>query len=183
MIDLDKVAEDVGVASDEALSKVATMVKRQRELEAAVTRLEENLAYMKEELRRHTDDLVPRAMAEAGGITRIDVEGLRVEVKPVYEASISRANAEQAFAWLRAHGHEDLIKNEVKVSFGRGEDEAAREVERILRERGVEPEARTTVHPQTLKAFVREQMEAGADLPHDLLGIYSGQRARITKGN
>jgi uncharacterized protein (DUF362 family) len=41
---------------------------------------------------------------------------------------------------------------------------------------GYEPNQKTVVHPQTLKAFVKEQLESGKELPLDLLGAYAGQK-------
>ena len=36
------------------------------------------------------------------------------------------------------------------------------------------------VHPQTLKAFVREQVETGKELPFDLFGVYIANKTKIT---
>jgi hypothetical protein len=178
MIDLDEVA---GVPSDAALDRVATTVRQQQEIERRVEELAQSLDDAKRLLRRISEVDLPEAMRDAGGITRVDLEGgLRVEVKPYYEASISQAHAAEAFAWLRNNGHADLIKREVRVLFGRGEDEAAAATIDSLRATGLEPDEKIAVHPQTLRAFVREQLEAGQNLPHDLLGIYAGQRAKIT---
>ena len=48
-----------------------------------------------------------------------------IDVKPTYGASILVANREAAYEWLRDHGYDDIIKNDVSVSFGRGEDDMA----------------------------------------------------------
>lgn len=184
MIDFERIEEMVeqdAVPTDAALGRVAETVRLQQDLEKRVAELDEALSEAKRDLRRVSEIDLPEAMRAAGGITRVDLEGgLRVEVKPYYEAAISREHADAAFAWLRDNNHADLIKHEVRLGFGRGEDEVARYVVDDLRGRGLEPEEKTTVHPQTLKAFVREQMEAGQDLPHDLLGIHAGQRAKVT---
>ena len=37
------------------------------------------------------------------------------------------------------------------------------------------------VEPMTLKAFVREQVEKGADLPLETFNVYIGQKSKITK--
>ena len=37
------------------------------------------------------------------------------------------------------------------------------------------------VEPMTLKAFVREQVEQGNDLPHDLFNVFIGEKATITR--
>ena len=36
------------------------------------------------------------------------------------------------------------------------------------------------VEPMTLKAFVREQIEKGKDVPADLFGVYVATRTKIT---
>jgi len=38
------------------------------------------------------------------------------------------------------------------------------------------------VHPQTLRAFVKERCEAGEDFPMELFGAWVGQRAVIKRG-
>ena len=45
----------------------------------------------------------------------------------------------------------------------------------------VDYENRKSVHPSTLKAFVREQIEMGKELPLDLLGVHIGQRSEIRR--
>ena len=36
------------------------------------------------------------------------------------------------------------------------------------------------VEPMTLKAFVREQVEKGKELPFDLFGVYIANKAKLT---
>jgi hypothetical protein len=38
------------------------------------------------------------------------------------------------------------------------------------------------VEPMTLKAFVREQVEKGTDLPYETFNIYIGQKSKIKRG-
>jgi hypothetical protein len=40
---------------------------------------------------------------------------------------------------------------------------------------------KTGVHPQTLAAFVKEQVESGADFPLDVFNVYIGQIAKIKR--
>ena len=63
-------------------------------------------------------------------------DGSSVEVKPVYGASITAANKEAAYTWLRENGLGDLIKNEITVSFGRNEDNKARNMQTLQRVKG-----------------------------------------------
>ena len=76
---------------------------------------------------------------------------------------------------------EDLIKNNVTCTFGRGEDDAANQFLSFAEKSGYTPLQKTEVHPQTLKAWVREQTETGNSFPMDLFGAYIGQRATIKR--
>jgi len=59
-------------------------------------------------------------------ITKLKLkDGESVEIKKIYGASITPDNQEKAFTWLRNNGLGDIIKNDVTVTFGRGEDNKA----------------------------------------------------------
>lgn len=181
MIDLDDVARDIAVPSDDKLAAVGELCKRQIELEREVEDLESILKNRKADLRRVSDELLPEAMLAAGGLLELRLEsGEKIAVTPLYGGSISEANRNAAHDWLRSNGHDDLIKHEIAVSLGKGEDADARAVTAALQGLGVPFRDQERVHPQTLKAFVREQTEAGVDLP-DVLGAFVGQRTKITR--
>jgi hypothetical protein len=59
------------------------------------------------------------------------------------------------------------------------EDGKARGLIDILDEKGFQSSQREWVEPSTLRAFIREQHEAGRQLPMDLLGAYVGQKTTI----
>jgi uncharacterized small protein (DUF1192 family) len=167
------------VPSDAALASVSELVARQIRLEDEIASAEAQLKAKNEDLRRVAFDELPAAMAELGLKDVRTTAGARVEIKSFVQASITKARQEEAFAWLRDHGHGDLVKHEVKVALGAGEDEIAAEIVESIRARGLIADDKATVHAQTLKAFLREQIENGADVPLDLFGAYLGQEARI----
>ena len=86
-----------------------------------------------------------------------------------------------AFNWLKTNGHEDIIKNVVSVQFGRGEDGKADYLLGNLQSQGFSPATKRWVEPMTLKAFVREQVEKGTDLPFETFSVYVGQKSKINK--
>jgi len=65
------------------------------------------------------------------------------------------------------------------VRFGRGEDELCDRLKNLLGEQGFPLEQAEKVEPMTLKAFVKEQIERGNEIPLDLFGVFVGQRAKI----
>lgn len=169
-------------ASDESLKVVGELAARQLKLEQELTDLEDQLKAKKEELTQVSEKDLPEALAECGLSEIKLLDGSKVTVKPYYQASPPKEKYEEAMAWLRTHGHGDLIKNDVTVSFGKGEDTNAAEFKTQLIQAGTSFTDKTGVHPMTFKAFVREQVETGQNLPFDLLGVYIGQKTSIKKG-
>ena len=112
---------------------------------------------------------------------RIDVDGLTVERKMMVHASIPQDRKEEAFAWLRDKGLDDIIKNDVTCSFGKGEDNMAGDVVGMLKERGFDPKTKTHVHPSTLKAFVKERVTDGKPIDLDMFGAFIANAAQIRR--
>ena len=108
-------------------------------------------------------------------------DGSAVDVKPYYAANISIANREAAYNWLRQNGLGDIIKNEISVSFGRNEDNKAAEYAALAKGQGFQPTQKLKVEPMTLKALVRERVEAGKEMPTDIFNVFVGNRTKITR--
>jgi hypothetical protein len=107
--------------------------------------------------------------------------GISVEVKPFYSARIPASRSEEAFNWLREHGHGDLIKNQVSLEFGMKQDNEAKSIIEELKAKGLPVKQKTTVHPSSLRGFVREQIQdLGKDVPADLFGTYVANKTKIT---
>jgi len=96
-------------------------------------------------------------------------------------ASIPVARREEAFTWLREQGLDDIIKNDVICTFGKGQDNMAKDVVGILSERGFEPNTKTHVHPSTLKAFIKERVTDGKPIDLDMFGAFIANAAEIRR--
>ena len=141
----------------------------------------ESLSKLKEKAKYISNIEVPQMMEEMH-ITKLKLkDGESVEIKKIYGASITPDNQEQAFTWLRNNGLGDIIKNDVTVTFGRGEDNKAATYAVLARGQGYEPVQKIGVHPQTLKAVVRERLESGQEMPSDLFKTYAGNSTKITR--
>ena len=184
MLDANQLEQDAAtpVPTNESLAQVSSLVARQVSLEDEIEELENLLKARRAELQRLSTDEVPAALSELGISDLKLVTGEKVEIVPFVQASIPVARREEAFVWLRDHGYGDIVKHEIKLLFGKADDDIARVATDLLRESGFSPEDKEFVHPQTLKAFVREQTEQGAEgFPLDLFGAYLGQKSKITR--
>lgn len=149
--------------------------------EAEIGDLEDLLKSKKEELRRQSEEELPSMMAELG-INSFELDdGSKVTVRDLYGGYISVPNRDAAYEWLRENNYDDIIKNIIAVQFGRGEDQKAEHYLKILEGHGLLPEQNTSIHPSTLKAWVKERMENGDQFPMDLFGAFVGQRAVIKR--
>ena len=125
---------------------------------------------------------MPAMLAEIGMASFSLDDGSTIDVKQTYGASIRVEKRPEAFEWLRDNGYDDIIKNTVACQFGRGEDDQASAFAAFAQQQGYAPDQKTEVHPQTLRAFVKERCEAGEEFPMELFGAWIGQRAVITRG-
>lgn len=178
---LMEAAAESAAPTEDVLAAVADLVTRQIELEDEVATAEEALLEKKAELERVRSDLLPSALRQYNLTELRTTEGFRVKVQEIVRASIPKPRRDEAFAWLDAHGHGDLVKHVISASFGRGEDDKAEAAIRALAEFDFPVSDEKTVHPSTLSAFVRERIKAGEEIPHDVFGVFQGHVAKIER--
>ena len=167
---------DVAMSSD-ITNSCNKLLETQKKIEAT----EEELKKLKDVETTLSEQTIPNLMQKAG-VELIKLEGgVSVEVKPFYSARIPASKSEEAFQWLRDNGHGDLIKNQVSLEFGMKQDNEAKSIIEELKSKGLPVKQKTTVHPSSLRGFVREQIQdLGKDVPADLFGTYVANKTKIT---
>ena len=163
------------------INSLATQVKKLKALEDEIKNDEELIKKKKKNLEQISGELIPTLLSEMGLSSLKLSDGSSVDVKQHYSASISVANREKAYSWLRQNGLGDIIKNEISVSFGRGEDNKAADYAILAKGQGYQPTQKLKVEPMTLKALVRERIEAGEQVPTDIFNVFVGNRTTIKK--
>ena len=179
-IDFEKDQTEV-LDRTENIKSLASQVKSLKDLEDELKADEESLKNKKKEIERISGEVIPTMLSEMGLSSLKLADGSAVDVKPYYTANISIANREAAYGWLRSNGLGDIIKNDITVSFGRNEDNKAAQYANLARGQGFEPTQKLKVEPMTLKALVRERIEAGKDMPMDTFNVFVGNRTKITR--
>jgi len=175
-------ASSVEKIDQSGLNTVAGLARQIRDQEKIIAELDRQLKEKKKSLLKLTDEDLPSVLAEMGISSFSLDDGSTVDVKNTYGASILVDNRPKAYDWLRENGYDDIIKNTVSSTFGRGEDDRANAFTAFAQKEGYFVNQKTEIHPQTLRAFVKERCEAGDEFPMDLFGAYIGQRA-IIKGS
>lgn len=169
--------------SESDLNSIRTLAEEVRDLEQTKLDLENETKVVNARLTELTQKLLPEAMASLGMDSFSLSDGSKVSVKDFVSGTLNKApDKESALFWIEANGGESLIKTEVKMAFGKGEDNRAKNAIGLLTEQGYDVESDKTVHPQTLAAFAREKMAAGDDIPLEALGLFAGRHAKIQLG-
>ena len=163
------------------IKSLADEVKKLRAMEDLIKNMEDALKNKKKDLERVSGEIIPTLLSEMGLSSLKLADGSAVDVKPYYSATISIANREKAYNWLRLNGLGDIIKNEISVSFGRNEDTKAAEYANLAKGQGYQPTQKLKVEPMTLKALVRERIENGLEMPMDIFNVFVGNRTKLTR--
>lgn len=181
MVDFESAAKKLSTVNETGLSQVSKLAQMQLQVEQRVADLEAELKTAKSDLKAIAEDQLPAAMAEHN-ISELKLDdGSSISVSTFYSASIPKDRADEAFTWLVDNNFGDLIKNQVATNFVRGQEEQAEKFASELAGRGMPVNTKKWVEPMTLKAWVREKTEQGLNIPHDLFGIFIGEKAKIQK--
>jgi hypothetical protein len=161
-------------------SDIAKSCNKLLDVQKQISATEEQLKKLQEAEALLSEQTIPNLMQQAGISLLKLADGSSVEVKPFYSARIPSTKVEEAFDWLRQNGFGDLIKNNVTLTFGRNEDSTAKNLVEDLRKKGHNVNQTEKVEPMTLKAFVKEQIQQGKNVPSDIFGVYVANKTKIT---
>ena len=179
VMDLEALSKNITIDTG-ASQEIAEACNKLLDVQKEVAALEDKLKKKKEEELKLSEQDIPNLMQKTGVSLLKLTDGSSVEIKPYYGARIPASRTDEAFDWLRENNHGDLIKNNVTLTFGRNQDNEAKSIVDDLRNKGHNVKQAEKVEPMTLKAFVREQIEKGKDVPADLFGVYVATRTKIT---
>ena len=180
---INKMESDVKkpTIGDNSLKEMADLCAEQVALEKEMEQLSEQLKAKAASARKLSQEIIPARMSELGLESLTLADGSSIKIKQLVHASIPVKYREEAFQWLRDNGHGDIIKNQVSATFGKGEDTTASNFIDKIEELGYQPQQKVWVEPMTLKAFVREQIAEGNEIPTDQFGVFIGAETKISK--
>lgn len=113
-------------------------------------RLDAELSRIKERRKIVSEKLLPDAMSQIGMTEFRMANGKRVLIKPDVYCSAPEARMTAITAWLTEHNMASIIKT------------------------------KPSIHPSTLKAFVKERLAEDPQFPRELFGVHEVQKAAIS---
>lgn len=147
--------------------------------EDQISNMEKDIKNIKEQADKISSEVIPNLLAEQGLSSLKLADGSSVDIRKSYNCTIKKDQMELAYNWLRENGLGDIIKNEVAVQFGKGEDNKAEQLLGLAVQEGFEPSQKQKVEPMTLKALFRERIEAGLDMPSQFFHTFVKDQTKI----
>lgn len=165
---------------EEAFKRLTSMVDQLEESKKEVKEQEDALKRAQERVRDLEEKQIPELLEEMNLEKFTMADGRKIELKTTIRTSITNENKAKAYQWLQDNGHDALIKRNITVSLGRDRANQAMELIRNLEDAEYENVSQTVkVEPPTLKAFVTEQLEMGAEIPMDLFSVFPQKRVKV----
>jgi len=164
------------------LAEIRQLGDTLNELDQKILQQEAEVSELKQKRKHVAEELLPDLMNKCG-LNLIQLNnGAKIQIKEFVDARIK--DPDVAFQWLRETNNDSIIKNDITVSLGKGDDALAQQVIATLKEsHDIDAQVRIGIHNMTLKSFCRDALdnpELAESLPREAFGIYEGQRAKIT---
>ena len=172
----DDAPDQVDVIDPTELSEV---IEQYKSVGAQILAVESKLKELKEQEKYISNFSIPEIMNKMNLSTVKLKDGSELSVKKVYSATMKADKKPQAIQWLRDNGLGDIVKNEITVNFGQGEENKAMAYATLARGQGYEPAQKEAVHAMTLKVTMEDWKNKGNEVPEDLFWTFDGNQTKI----
>lgn len=162
---------------DEVKAGVRLLMSYEEQVKCA----EQTLTMAKELRNRQKYEDLPLLMKKLGGLAEFSMElddGSRVLVtrEEKISAKLSEGNGPLVFKWMKDHGYEHHISNDLVVPFTKGQSEELHKLEEYLQKYNggkVQYSTDDTIHSSTYTAFcTRLKKEKGEAVDDKMFGIH-----------
>ena len=161
-------------------TELSEQIEKFNSIKAQISNAEASLKELKEQEKQLNNFTIPQIMEKMNLETLKLKDGSELSVKKVYSATMKADKKADCIQWLRNNGLGDIVKNEITVNFGQGEENKAAEYATLAKGQGYEPSQKESVHHSQLSVVIREWKEKGNEVPADLFNILEGNRTSVT---
>ena len=178
IIDMRKDAPDQSNSIDP--DKLSTEVEKLQSIQNQIQNLEDQVKDLKQDEKHFSCVVIPKLMEDMNLSSLKLKDGSELTVKQIYSATLKADKKAEGIHWLRDNGLGDIVKNNITVTFGQGEDNKAVEYAGLAREQGFEPTQDEKVHSASLSVVMKEIKDKGQDIPSDLFSSYEKNSTSVT---
>lgn len=173
------VDEEVG---EDLLEQLSRASQYQAELEQQIAELDQKKKELNQLHQQVSEETIPDLLNQAGVSELRLADGTKVTVKEDLRVSTTGKYRDNINAWLQKNGYGDLIKDDVTISFGRGQDSNVQALlDYVQSQLGQSPARKQYVESASFKSLVKELLSDGEDVPLEDLGVFVQKRAKLER--
>jgi hypothetical protein len=179
--DMADYVNDVAAPTPDSLKQLTNLAALAAAAQQDVDRLEAGLKAANERLKSLTEHQIPVLMDEIRLTTFRTTDGVSINVKEIVRASPPKDRRDECYDWFENNGEAGLVKRLFLIKFNR-EDTAwfnKFKADLARRKKPVNAVIERKIEPPTLLAWVNRKLEAGANIPEELLGVFRQRIAKI----
>lgn len=182
---LDMLQEDSARGpTPDKLETISHYCHEARDIQMEIDALELELKEKKAKLLDLQAKKIPEIMDEVGLKTTATSDDWIVTVKSELKGTLPKdpINRQRALEEVKKLDGEEIIKNEITISLGKGEEHVASRILQELARLEVPQdyiETKKGIHPQTFLKFLREKIASGNIIEFEKLGVYEMRQAEI----
>lgn len=187
MSDADIFAEEAAKAASEVpkgtVEHVVYLAKKAETLHRNIGHFEEALSKQKTELYDIERAKLPEAMAAIKQSSFTTEDGVFVEIKDnEIEGTLPKRDDAKRAGALQAivdAGGKGIIKNQLIIEFGVGQEDSAADLAEALCAKGHAVSVIKNIHHQTLMSFLRQKVRDGSKIDLDAIGVSVSKIAKV----
>src|SRR6056300_719421 len=162
------------------VNELSEAIEQFKSVGAQILAAEIKLKELKDQEKYISEHVIPDIMEKQNLKTLKLKDGSELSIGKKFYASFKAEKKEEGIQWLRDNGLGDIVKNNITVTFGQGEDNKAVKYAGLAREQGFEPTQDEKVHSASLSVVMKEIKDKGQDIPSDLFSSYEKNSTSVT---
>ena len=173
--------DEAPVTSNAALAGLLTQAEELIRLETQIADIEQLLKTLSSRATELKTKTIPDKMAEIGLSEFATPAGNRLKIEDFVSGSLPKEPEKRtaAIAALEAWNADDVIRNEINLSFDKSQHNEAMALADDLRQRGFNCEVKSGVHPQTYLSVIRERLASGEPVDTEVMGVFVGRKTKV----
>ena len=160
--------------------KLSEEIEKLKSIQNKISTLKAQVKDLEEDEKYFVYDVIPKLMYDMNLSTLKLKDGSEVSVGKKFYANARADKRADAYQWLRDNGLGDIIKNNISVTFGQGEENKAMAYANLAKEHGYEPSQKEDAHHASVSAVMKEWKTNGKEVPADLFNTLEGKRTSVT---
>lgn len=163
------------------LAKLDELCVEMLKADGEIQRLAEQMKVATQRFNKLAEQDIPEMM-QAGGLTELKrADGSIIKVSEDLFTSLPKVRAAEIMAEVTKRGGGDMIKNELSIELGKGQDELAKKIEAFAAELALTTVRSETIAPQTYKKWIKTQLTSDKPIDLAFFGAYKKTTAKLVQ--